>query len=244
MAVGYEARTHEFAAAEVVPAFRRLRYALAASVLLHAWIAAVLLDGAEWPGAVSRTGPALTVVLSARSELRDDPAPRRAVPDPAVADTVAPPPGTHASAPSFRPAVPDPSPRRGGGHTSLAPAGGETMAAAAARPPRTADPTYYPARELDVFPVPRDTLRFGYPERAASENVSGTVLATMLIDEAGTVESVSLERAEPAGYFEDVVRDVLGAATFSPGLRNGRAVKSRVLLRVEFDSGSMAGTAR
>jgi TonB family protein len=239
MAVRFGLPAPGFAAAGRVPAFRRLRWALGVSVLLHMGIAAVLLGDARQPGAGARAVPALTVVLPARSDPRNDPAPRE-VPDSEVTGTVGPSAGTHASAPSFRSVLPDPSP----GRASRMPASDVATPVVVARPPPVADPAYYSARELDVFPVPREALRFEYPQRAASEKVSGTVLVTMLIDEAGTVESVVLERAEPAGYFEDAVRGVLGTMTFSPGWRDGRAVKSRVLLRVEFDSGAMTGTAR
>ena len=110
--------------------------------------------------------------------------------------------------------------------------------------PSTADRTYYPARELDVYPAPRAPLSFEYPERAAREQVGGSVRIMLLLDEAGAVDSVSVVAAEPPGYFEDSVRGVFAATRFFPARKDGRAVKSRVLINVEFDSRAAAGTLR
>lgn len=101
-------------------------------------------------------------------------------------------------------------------------------------PPQIPDPTYYSARELDAYPRPLASLSFDYPERAARQSLSGKLLVQLLIDEHGTVREVSVVDAQPADYFEDVALPVLAAARFSPALKNGRAVKSRVLLSLSF----------
>lgn len=108
----------------------------------------------------------------------------------------------------------------------------------------SADPTYYPARELDVYPVLRTPLRFENPERAVRDRTGGKVLVALLLDETGTVDDVSVVTAEPTGYFEDAARAMLAAARFSPARKDGRAVKSRVLINVEYDPGTTAGTLR
>lgn len=114
----------------------------------------------------------------------------------------------------------------------------------AAFAPPVADPTYYPARELDVYPALRMPLRFENPERAGRDRIGGKVLVALLLDETGAVDDVSVVTAEPPGYFEDAARAVLAAARFSPARKDGRAVKSRVLISVEYDPGTAAGTLR
>jgi protein TonB len=98
------------------------------------------------------------------------------------------------------------------------------------------DPNYYPARALDVYPAPASPLDMPYPARARDARVEGRVELLVSIDEAGTVSEVSVVDAEPAGYFEDVARQTFLGTRFRPGERNGRAVKSRVVIRVSFGS--------
>lgn len=97
------------------------------------------------------------------------------------------------------------------------------------------DPTYYPTRELDVYPALLSPLTIVYPEPALREHRTGRVLVLVLIDAAGRVDDVSLVEADPAGYFEDAARRTLAAAQFSPARRAGLPVKSRVLIRLDFD---------
>ncbi len=123
-----------------------------------------------------------------------------------------------------------------------APSVGAPRATAFAQP--SADPTYYPARELDVYPASRTPLRFEYPERAVRERTGGKVLVALRLDETGAVDDVSIVRGEPPGYFEDAARAVLAAAQFSPARKDGRAVKSRVLINVEFEPGAAEGALR
>jgi outer membrane biosynthesis protein TonB len=49
-----------------------------------------------------------------------------------------------------------------------------------------------------------------------------------------------LVEAEPAGYFEEEVRRAFASARFTPAFKGGRAVRSRVLVHVNYgaDDGS------
>lgn len=105
------------------------------------------------------------------------------------------------------------------------------------------DATYYPAQELDVYPMPLARLGFEHPEGAARDHVSGKALLMLLIDEAGNVDEVSVVTAEPSGYFEDAARQAFKSVRFSPARKEGRAVKSRVLINIDFASRSIAGAS-
>lgn len=100
--------------------------------------------------------------------------------------------------------------------------------------PLLADPTWYPAKELDVFPAALDSVRPTYPASASADNVSGEVTLLLLIDEAGRVNEASVVDAQPQGYFEEAALAAFGSARFAPGQRDGRQVRSRILVKVLF----------
>ena len=106
------------------------------------------------------------------------------------------------------------------------------------------DPTYYPAKQLDIYPQPVGQIRLDYPESAASAKVDGRLVVLLLIDEFGIVNDASIVEAQPEGYFEDAALAVFRGARFSPGQKQGRAVKSRVLLQVKYLYGQSAGALR
>jgi len=222
------------------PVAGRLRFALAltASVFFHAWLAAGIaleVPGRSLPSA-ARPFTAQLQPLAAPSDLE-----ARPEGNPVLADPVQPlpararvqPSAEHESASAKRP-----------GHTApTAPVMAGAAPGSALPLPQSAD-TYHAARELDVYPAPRAPLGFDYPEHAAREQVGGRVLVMLSLDEAGVVDDISIVNSEPQGYFEDVVRAALSAAGFFPGQKNGRAVKSRVLINLDFDPGASEGTLR
>ncbi|MEO7727840.1 MAG: TonB family protein [Burkholderiales bacterium] len=106
------------------------------------------------------------------------------------------------------------------------------------------DPTYYPAKQLDVYPQPLGQIKLAYPESAASAKIDGHLVVLLLIDEFGVVNDVSVVSAEPEGYFEDAALAEFRAARFSPAQKQGRAVKSRVMLRANYLYGERSGAMR
>jgi protein TonB len=106
------------------------------------------------------------------------------------------------------------------------------------------DPTYYSAKQLDVYPQPLAPIRLDYPESAASAKVDGRLLVLVLIDEFGVVNEVSVVESQPQGYFEEAAVASFRAARFSPAQRQGHAVKSRVMLRVKYLYGDNSGVVR
>lgn len=110
----------------------------------------------------------------------------------------------------------------------------EITAAPALTLPPTPDPVYYPARLLDVYPVLPGPSGLIFPERAARDGVVGTVTMLVLIEDNGTVNEIKVVEAEPAGYFEDAARGALIDKQFIPARKDGRAVKSQVLISISF----------
>ncbi len=91
---------------------------------------------------------------------------------------------------------------------------------------RVPDPNYYPARELEAYPTRARPLELAGSPGARS------IRLLLLIDEHGIVNDISLVEAGAAGRLDAALRAALGAARFIPARKDGRDVKSRVLLSV------------
>jgi protein TonB len=201
----------------VVPALRkRLLAAFAVSVLLHAALCVVVTGGARRHASVAAPRPLLAV---------------RIVPDDSPRAPEAPPasePIARATPPVERTAAkPAPAPRAVVPHAAR-----EVRAESAAI--EAPDSTYYAAKQLDVYPALARPLDLRYGGKAAADGVTGRALLLVMIDESGTVRDVSVVEAEPADYFEDDAKRAFMSARFSPAYRNGRAVRSRVLVQVNY----------
>ena len=104
------------------------------------------------------------------------------------------------------------------------------------------DPVHYPAKDLDVYPQASKRITPVYPEMARDSKVAGSVTLLVLIDEAGRVVDTSVMDATPDGVFEQAAQQALANAAFYPAQKDGRMVRSRVLVKVEFDP-ELTGTA-
>jgi len=102
--------------------------------------------------------------------------------------------------------------------------------------PQVEDPEFYPSRLLDLYPKPVAEVELHYPPKAGSEDMSGTVTLLLLIDELGIVVEASVVEADPPGYFEDAAIEAFKSVLFTPGQREGRVVKSRLVVQVSFDA--------
>jgi protein TonB len=100
------------------------------------------------------------------------------------------------------------------------------------------DPVHYPAKELDVYPRLLAPLAVSYPERA--DQPDGRVSLLLLIDEAGRVSGVTVVDSEPEGVFDDAAVRAYSLAAFSPARKDGRAVRSRILVAVEIKAAMRA----
>lgn len=206
-----------FSAAEV----RRLSVAIALSAAVHA----LLISWISFrPGAGPR--PRLSVIearlaspeLVARPPVSIAQTPARA---PVVAQPLPPTPAqlqldtTEPAAAS--PLVEDPLPQP------------------SAQPVSVPDLVHYPARELDVYPQPLKPVSPVYPHQALAERIGGSVTLMLMIDEVGRVTEAAVVDAAPEGLFDQSAVAALSAAAFSPAQKNGRAVRSRLLITLDFD---------
>ena len=101
--------------------------------------------------------------------------------------------------------------------------------------PLLEDPTWYPAKQVDVPPVALHSVEPDYPVKGVEQGIEGSVLLLLLIDEAGVVKEASVVEAKPEDVFDASSIFAFRQARFKPAQKNGRAVKSRVLIRVTYE---------
>jgi TonB family protein len=93
------------------------------------------------------------------------------------------------------------------------------------------DTTYYTIRQLDIYPVPAEPLWLDGVTHAAPRDARAVV--ELHISESGRVDAAKIIEAHPRGDFENELRATFLAIRFTPAVRDGRAVRSRVLVRIE-----------
>ena len=102
------------------------------------------------------------------------------------------------------------------------------------------DPVHYAAKELDVYPQPLIRIEPVYPPAALAGEMGGSVTLLILIDESGRVTDVSVVDASPQDVFEESARRAVAAGAYSPAQKDGRAVRSRILVRFDYDPAASA----
>jgi protein TonB len=97
--------------------------------------------------------------------------------------------------------------------------------------PQAPDPSYYTAGDLDRYPKPLAPLQI---KRAAGDG-AGEVRLEVLIDERGIVQEMIFAGPAAPARVEEALRATLAATRFLPAQKDGRAVRSRIVLSVGFD---------
>ena len=122
-------------------------------------------------------------------------------------------------------------------YPAVAPTDPEPGAAAGSDAPVSTIPdlVHYPAKDLDVYPQVLTRITPEYPQAARDAQVAGSVTLLVSIDEAGRVIGISVMDAAPEGVFEQAAQQALENTAFYPAQKDGRTVRSRILIKVEFD---------
>jgi TonB family protein len=98
-----------------------------------------------------------------------------------------------------------------------------TPARASGPAPLAADPTYHAITALDRAPAPLSRPDVCYPHGA-----TGEVTYELLIDETGAVDQATVLGVNPVGLFTAAAAELCTRLRFSPAVKDGRAVRSRV----------------
>jgi len=195
-----------YAAATEGP-WRRLMLCGLASAFLHA----VLIAG--FPVDPIGGEPGEPTVITARLETGPVTAAESAAPAPA--DAAAPETATPVAPP------PEPAARS---DSAVARAPEKTSPLAGPEVPMPRDEIYYSIRQLDVQPSPLTPLR---PVCSDAGEFKEEITLLVLINEFGLVDDVTVVKAPPSGLCVQQMLALLKPVRFSPGIKDGRAVKAR-----------------
>jgi len=98
-------------------------------------------------------------------------------------------------------------------------------------------------KEVDNMPVPPGGMEgftkymienLKYPSAAKDKKVEGMVVVTFVVNANGSVEAVEVLRGIGAGCDEEAMRMVANSGTWSPGIKDGKPVATRMNLPVMF----------
>lgn len=95
------------------------------------------------------------------------------------------------------------------------------------------DPAYYAARELDVYPVPLQPL-----SAQPVSQIRGWVRVLTLVDETGLVTQAEIFDSNPPEALDEAALAAVRASRFSPARKDGRTVRSRILIELAFPPGA------
>jgi protein TonB len=192
-------------------ALARLGPALAASALAHLALLAAAPPGMPWRVASYPGDVPITVRLAPAPVLVPE---IPALPEPEVRRTP-PQPGLLAESAGRLQSQSSPSVAEQTGTEALALL-------------QAADSNYYTARDLDRYPRPLAPLRI---IRVAGDG-EGEVRLEILIDEHGTVKDMTFVAPAASARLQEEMRATLAATRFLPAEKDGRAVRSRIVLSI------------
>lgn len=93
---------------------------------------------------------------------------------------------------------------------------------------------YFPPQELSRKPQPAGPVPLNYP--AESPLVPrGSIVLRLLINEAGNVDHVIVEKSELPKELEEVAKLAFSQARFQPGIRENRPANSQLMIEVTFE---------
>ena len=195
---------------------RRIGWALALSAALHALAIVAIRAGPPSLAATERTAIEARIALPEQHVEAQTQAAPASLP---IAEAVEPLVREARAGPS-KPRLPEPA-------VAAEPVVRVQQAAQAGELPLDSDRPYYLIASLDRPPVPLSAPDACYPRGAVGE-----VTYELSIDETGVVNQASVVVVRPAGLFTAAAAELCSAIRFSPAIKDGRAVRSRVRLVV------------
>ena len=217
----------------IPPRVRRTLAAVWISLGLHA--AVVALVQVAPPGAMGSGGPIIEArLVSANAQSADSLAPIE-VPDQPIVLT----PGALAEVQPVPQIAPQPASTQleAAVQPAATPTGPEPVSnpAPAVAIISSVDLIYYGVRDVDVLPQALRAVQLDYPAEADRQRISGKLRLQLKIEADGQVSDVEVVSADPPGVFDEAAVKAFRAARFVPAEKNGRPVRVRVLIPVEFD---------
>ena len=110
---------------------------------------------------------------------------------------------------------------------------GAAFAAWAAQPPLAQDTMATVKRDVTGLALPAPV----YPEAALEHGTSGKVMLIVDVAIDGSVAAAKVERADPAGVFDASALETVKKWRFTPAMKDGKPVASRVRVPIEWRAG-------
>lgn len=99
------------------------------------------------------------------------------------------------------------------------------------------DPSrYFLAHELDVRPQIMTRTEPDFPASALEKSISTAIQTRLYIDENGRVERVVVPEGEDSDLFAPSIVKAFLAAGYLPGIKDGKPVKSLIILEIKFET--------
>ena len=98
-------------------------------------------------------------------------------------------------------------------------------------------------KEVDEMPVPPGGMEgftkymienLKYPASAKENKIEGKVFVSFVVKSDGTVEKAEIIRGIGGGCDEEAMRMVANSGTWTPGIKDGKAVATQMVLPVMF----------
>lgn len=103
---------------------------------------------------------------------------------------------------------------------------------------------YYLPNELDARPQIRTRINPEYPKAAAEKGITAALTLRVFINEQGQVENVVAPGKSATDPFVAAAVAAFAAATYTPGIKDGKPVKSLLLIEVNFEALDVADSFR
>jgi protein TonB len=94
--------------------------------------------------------------------------------------------------------------------------------------------TEFDIGQVDKMPQVITQIRPVYPPAAKHKNIEGIVVVKFMVTKEGTVESVSVLKSKPQGYFEKAAIDAVRKWKFQPGTIGEEPVNTWMTAMVKF----------
>lgn len=223
----------DFEEPTIPPRVRRALAAVWISLGLHA--AVIALVQVAPPGSRGSGGPVIEArLVSASAKAADPQAPNELSDQPSVLAPSALAEAQPVPQIAPQPASTQPEAAAQSAATLTGPVPGSSPAPAVAIT-SSVDLTYYGARDVDVLPRALREVQPDYPAEADRQRMSGKVRLQVKIEADGRVSDIEVVSADPPEVFDEAALKAFRAARFVPAEKNGRPVRVRVLIPVEFD---------
>lgn len=94
---------------------------------------------------------------------------------------------------------------------------------------------YHKSSELDDQPIALWQVTAEFPPYAIEKGIVGWVRLLLLIDEEGRLRRIEVMDSSPPGIFDESALTAFRSLQFEPGRKLGKPVKSRIILKVDFN---------